>query len=236
MGKIGRNDPCPCGSGKKYKKCCATGGAKKPATPTAALKEANRNAHLTAQKWMSAMGAQIPQAADKADEFKLVLDEYKITDANSLARVRAQGKKGEDELSVLFYEGKQWVGEADLSVAGKMVVTTADTEQADRLKAKLVNIAGVVHASRKEDVFEAMDKQQSASVGAEMLDFKKTFFKAWPDEPNERLGGLTPRQASQDPVSRKQVSALIKDLEKAEAKLPKGQRYSFSTIRKLLNL
>ncbi len=22
MTKIGRNDPCPCGSGKKYKKCC----------------------------------------------------------------------------------------------------------------------------------------------------------------------------------------------------------------------
>jgi len=22
--KIGRNDPCPCGSGKKYKKCCAS--------------------------------------------------------------------------------------------------------------------------------------------------------------------------------------------------------------------
>ena len=21
---IGRNEPCPCGSGKKYKKCCAT--------------------------------------------------------------------------------------------------------------------------------------------------------------------------------------------------------------------
>ncbi len=22
--RVGRNDPCPCGSGKKYKKCCAT--------------------------------------------------------------------------------------------------------------------------------------------------------------------------------------------------------------------
>ncbi|NTM25437.1 SEC-C domain-containing protein [Enterococcus faecium] len=22
LGKIGRNSPCPCGSGKKYKKCC----------------------------------------------------------------------------------------------------------------------------------------------------------------------------------------------------------------------
>jgi uncharacterized protein YecA (UPF0149 family) len=23
--KIGRNDPCPCGSGKKYKRCCGRG-------------------------------------------------------------------------------------------------------------------------------------------------------------------------------------------------------------------
>ena len=23
--EIGRNDPCPCGSGKKYKKCCGKG-------------------------------------------------------------------------------------------------------------------------------------------------------------------------------------------------------------------
>jgi len=22
MMKLGRNDPCPCGSGKKYKRCC----------------------------------------------------------------------------------------------------------------------------------------------------------------------------------------------------------------------
>lgn len=22
QGKIGRNDPCPCGSGKKFKRCC----------------------------------------------------------------------------------------------------------------------------------------------------------------------------------------------------------------------
>ena len=26
-GKVGRNDPCPCGSGKKYKKCCGAGTA-----------------------------------------------------------------------------------------------------------------------------------------------------------------------------------------------------------------
>ena len=25
-GKLGRNDPCPCGSGRKYKKCCGAAG------------------------------------------------------------------------------------------------------------------------------------------------------------------------------------------------------------------
>ena len=27
--KVGVNDPCPCGSGKKYKKCCGKPGASK---------------------------------------------------------------------------------------------------------------------------------------------------------------------------------------------------------------
>lgn len=29
MGKMGRNDPCPCGSGKKFKKCCESKGSKR---------------------------------------------------------------------------------------------------------------------------------------------------------------------------------------------------------------
>lgn len=28
--KIGRNDPCPCGSGKKFKRCCGQGGSTRP--------------------------------------------------------------------------------------------------------------------------------------------------------------------------------------------------------------
>jgi hypothetical protein len=29
MTKAGRNDPCPCGSGKKFKRCCEAGSATK---------------------------------------------------------------------------------------------------------------------------------------------------------------------------------------------------------------
>jgi hypothetical protein len=41
MAKVGRNDPCACGSGKKYKKCCmandeAAARAARPAPPAAA--------------------------------------------------------------------------------------------------------------------------------------------------------------------------------------------------------
>jgi preprotein translocase subunit SecA len=31
--KVGRNDPCPCGSGRKYKKCHGRPGAEQTATP-----------------------------------------------------------------------------------------------------------------------------------------------------------------------------------------------------------
>lgn len=33
MNKIGRNDPCPCGSGKKFKKCCEQKGKTKALDP-----------------------------------------------------------------------------------------------------------------------------------------------------------------------------------------------------------
>jgi len=33
MSKIGRNEPCPCGSGKKYKKCCLLNPDGKPEPP-----------------------------------------------------------------------------------------------------------------------------------------------------------------------------------------------------------
>ncbi len=29
--KVGRNEPCPCGSGKKYKKCCAVASGREKA-------------------------------------------------------------------------------------------------------------------------------------------------------------------------------------------------------------
>jgi hypothetical protein len=35
--KVGRNDPCPCGSGKKYKRCCEARDRERPLSPYAGL-------------------------------------------------------------------------------------------------------------------------------------------------------------------------------------------------------
>jgi hypothetical protein len=37
MAKIGRNDPCPCGSGKKHKRCCSVTEASPPLSVVAAV-------------------------------------------------------------------------------------------------------------------------------------------------------------------------------------------------------
>jgi len=40
--KIGRNDPCPCGSGKKYKSCCGQQGTHKKKFQASVLSGGNQ--------------------------------------------------------------------------------------------------------------------------------------------------------------------------------------------------
>ena len=54
--KVGRNDPCPCGSGKKYKHCCyAKDSVKKPAEAASDVEAS-----------VDAEGADAGDAADEA--------------------------------------------------------------------------------------------------------------------------------------------------------------------------
>lgn len=143
MAKHRRNDPCPCGSGKKYKRCCLEKErSTSPGTPSSALKEANVNARKLARKMMG-----------------------------QLEEVAAEG-----------------------------------------------------------------DGTPRVSPGAELLAFKINFFHTWLDEPNQRLGGETPRVAVKDPRHKSELLKLLDELEKAELKLPKKERYSFKKVRKELGL
>ena len=62
MAKIGRNDPCPCGSGQKYKRCCL------PRDEAAARAAAERAAALAAEAASSVTDTAIGADDDGLDE------------------------------------------------------------------------------------------------------------------------------------------------------------------------
>ena len=56
MNDIGRNDPCPCGSGIKYKKCCMPGTASDSVTSEeVAGIRASAYKHMSDEKWSEAI-------------------------------------------------------------------------------------------------------------------------------------------------------------------------------------
>ncbi|MCL1979692.1 MAG: SEC-C metal-binding domain-containing protein [Proteobacteria bacterium] len=65
MGKIGRNDPCPCGSGKKYKHCCLS------------AQRAAANGNPMGQMKVSLMAA-IEKIQTQASEKKAVFNELGV--------------------------------------------------------------------------------------------------------------------------------------------------------------
>jgi len=68
MKEVGRNDPCPCGSGKKYKKCCA----QKPPMQRRTFRQIESSQVESSIQRVTGVLSQTfrnapPQAADKTD-------------------------------------------------------------------------------------------------------------------------------------------------------------------------
>jgi hypothetical protein len=80
MAKIGRNDPCPCGSGKKHKRCCLAAKASTPAPTAAAVTPA---AQQVDDDYCDCCVEALDERADRA--LDLLLDGH-IEDAEVMAR------------------------------------------------------------------------------------------------------------------------------------------------------
>ncbi len=221
MANVGRNDPCPCGSGKKFKKCCSN----KPPAPAAqsALKQvlATLNPASMAQKFES----------EPMSGLRLVVDRFRIDDSAVVDRLEELGRRQGE--AVLFYEGTRWIGEVDLSIPEEIYLVTARESLGDLLRGRLEGLGGLTHVERHIDQMEALQEAAPSTPG---IEFKKSFFKQWRDEPNEALEGLTPRQAAADPKARNRLQKLLQKLKDKEARLPEKERFSFTAIERSLGL
>lgn len=232
MAKSGRNDPCPCGSGKKYKQCCLSkSSASLLGRLPKAIKAEHGKAEELVRRWLGTMDSADSPAAPLRDvrgkKLRLVLDRFSVGDVEAVRQVRALGRT--DGERVLFYDGDQWIGEADFSVPNSMVLLTPQVELSDRLRALFAAIPGLVHNERQVDELAPLDKAPSGGAG--LLDFKKSFFATWLDEPNQKLDQATPRQAAALPQLRPRLWRLLSDLESKEARLPRAERFDFSPLR-----
>lgn len=226
MGKTGRNDPCPCGSGKKYKKCCLPKESV-ASVPAQAASNAMMDARLMAQRLMG-------QTEELDSKMDIVFDKYTVDEGGAAEKIKRLGTFQDGRVSV--EESGQKLAEIDLNIPGEANLMCADPEIADVLKSRLETVRGVRFVSRTEDQFEPLDEKAKARVSKDLLDFKKKFFRAWPDEKNERLAGKTPREAMASVGSRKEVEKLLAELESKEKKLPRKERFDFKGVRKTLGL
>lgn len=97
--KIGRNDPCPCGSGVKYKKCCYGKAQFQPAPPEqqpsitlSAEIEKIQEAAIAKEKYIKPLGVFVFLATEEGDGWLLEVSEM------DAVQVAANGKKIDIEL------------------------------------------------------------------------------------------------------------------------------------------
>jgi tetratricopeptide (TPR) repeat protein len=83
MAKIGRNDPCPCGSGQKYKRCCLP---REEATARAAAERAAALAHEAESSLMYAAISAEDEGLDDASNVVIdLIDAGRLDEAEQAA-------------------------------------------------------------------------------------------------------------------------------------------------------
>ena len=116
--KIGRNDPCPCGSGKKYKKCC---GREAPAPPQTAFDRRLMERDLLALKQQ--IEGKNFSSVDEMNKY--------IHEINKDGRLpRWEPKTPLEQAQSLIYEALETVGKRRLELAEQALKISPDCADA----------------------------------------------------------------------------------------------------------
>lgn len=123
--KVGRNDPCPCGSGKKYKNCCYGKDEKKTYTPTGKRKFKAKVLSMTegAKNVFNAMASSASTAPTTMPSFDSLM--FRVTGSDYRAKPQEKNEKTSFQMPAESSKKPEEVTET-LPLFGNFTPTTED--------------------------------------------------------------------------------------------------------------
>ncbi|HEX9887387.1 MAG TPA: SEC-C metal-binding domain-containing protein [Longimicrobiales bacterium] len=239
--RAGRNDPCPCGSGRKFKKCCGKADGSKALGPV---------------EW----GRRPELVTMDGQPLCLTRSHYAVSDEAALVAVLAgcpELDEGEDDRSFtwgvdLDQDEKRILGHVRLEDGG-LVLECLSEERMRAGRALLERVAGrwLTHrADTLRDPWQAaaeeaargpsrrppgsdLPPEDEAAIMQQVLD---RHYRNWPDDPLPALRGRTARECVRTAAGREEVAELLASMEALEARKPPVQRYDFGWMWKELGI
>lgn len=242
--EVGRNDPCPCGSGRKYKKCCgrpdvATADQTRRAPPVLATLDGEPMSFCRAYFAVADVDAvRVALAGLPQIEAGSEADSYVWLGPGEEGRRQVLGtiELREDRLALECLSEERLARGRELleGAGGSRLRHRADSTQ-DPWQA--LNEASERRAGAAEDESSRAVAGLSPDEQSEILAaFYDEHYRAWPDDPLPALGGRTAREAVRDPAGRVVVAALVNTMERLEESKPPAERYDFGWLREELGL
>ncbi len=211
--KVGRNDPCPCGSGRKYKKCCAASDA--------------------AQAQDSNGTAVTRLVTSDGNTLTIARASWRVDDPVAVRAALAAAPDFDGDADGAFV----WLpGEPGSAVGGRLElkgdVLTADCLSRERLERLAALVAARFPGARRDGfatftnpwhevaaraarTSRAENAPAAASPELERVQRAalERHYRAWTDEPVPALDGKTPRAAAKDRALRPRLVDLIHQIE-----------------------
>lgn len=253
--RAGRNDPCPCGSGRKYKRCCLDRDRAADAMPASAnAAERRGRAAAALPRMMTPEGDEIlltvdrfaypPERRGEVEERLLGVPGLVVSERNGdtlLCVIEDPGRPGADPVmrsirGFLTLEGRG------------LRVETLSSSRADEVRALIESHCGPLVRHRiREHVDPASEPLRESLRGRPphesppeakqaILDFKARHYASWPDARLPALANRTPREAVRTAWGRREVDALLSEMEQLESRVPEDERFDFGTLRRQLGV
>jgi len=100
--KVGRNDPCPCGSGKKYKKCCMHSSEQEPQPRPSPRFRFEPGSYGGSGTFVPSLACLEQTAPDRWEYYFVLVDPSRVYAAEELAVSQA-----EKDLEAAFIQKEQ---------------------------------------------------------------------------------------------------------------------------------